>query len=211
MLCAAYLGASLVAQTVQTFCLQCKRQDRPPGLGQSPEGGHGNPLQYSCLENPIDRGPWWATAQRVAKMWTRLKWLSTAIASSATANLQSGRVAWSRTQPVSFCHSLNVSLCGRAGSEPAVNTGFIYALDSPTSPLPWGSFVVGNSMSLSVYSNSPTLCSGLLQQRLGCLPVSSDLRGEHPPLPALSSAGELIPASILPSLLFSQGIMCSCL
>jgi len=32
-----------------------------PGLGRSPAGGHGNPLQYSCLENPIDRGAWWAT------------------------------------------------------------------------------------------------------------------------------------------------------
>ena len=32
-----------------------------PGLGRSPGEGHGNPLQYSCLENPMDRGAWWAT------------------------------------------------------------------------------------------------------------------------------------------------------
>ena len=32
-----------------------------PGSGRSPGGGHGNPLQYSCLENPLDRGAWWAT------------------------------------------------------------------------------------------------------------------------------------------------------
>ena len=32
-----------------------------PGLGRSPVGGHGNPLQYFCLENPMDRGAWWAT------------------------------------------------------------------------------------------------------------------------------------------------------
>ena len=38
-----------------------------PGLGRSPGGGHGNPLQYSCLENPMDRGAWWATAHGVAK------------------------------------------------------------------------------------------------------------------------------------------------
>ena len=38
-----------------------------PGLGRSPGGGHGNPLQYSCLENPMDRGAWWATVHRVAK------------------------------------------------------------------------------------------------------------------------------------------------
>ena len=34
-----------------------------PGLGRSPGGGHGNPLQYSCLENPMDRGAWWAIGQ----------------------------------------------------------------------------------------------------------------------------------------------------
>jgi len=44
-----------------------------PGLGRSPGVGHGNPLQYSCLENPMDRGAWWATVHRVAKSRTRLK------------------------------------------------------------------------------------------------------------------------------------------
>ena len=43
-----------------------------PGLGKSPEGGHGNPLQYSCLENPVDRGAWWATVHGVAKSLTQL-------------------------------------------------------------------------------------------------------------------------------------------
>ena len=38
-----------------------------PGSGRSPGGGHGNPLQYSCLENPIDRGAWRATVHRVAE------------------------------------------------------------------------------------------------------------------------------------------------
>ena len=38
-----------------------------PGSGRSLEGGNGNPLQYSCLENPLDQGAWWATVQRVAK------------------------------------------------------------------------------------------------------------------------------------------------
>ena len=41
-----------------------------PGLGRFPGGGHGNPPQYSCLENPIDREAWWATVHRVAKNWT---------------------------------------------------------------------------------------------------------------------------------------------
>ena len=37
-----------------------------PGLGRSPGGGHGTPLQYFCLENPMDRGAWWATVYGVA-------------------------------------------------------------------------------------------------------------------------------------------------
>ena len=41
-----------------------------PGSGRSPGGGHGNPLQYSCLENPMDRGVWRATVHRVPKSWT---------------------------------------------------------------------------------------------------------------------------------------------
>ena len=47
-----------------------------PGSVRSPGGGHSNPLQYSCLENPIDREAWWATVHRVAKSRTRLKQLS---------------------------------------------------------------------------------------------------------------------------------------
>ena len=43
-----------------------------PGLGRSP-GGHGNPLQDASLENPTDRGAWWAMVHRVAKSCTRLK------------------------------------------------------------------------------------------------------------------------------------------
>ena len=48
-----------------------------PGSGRSPGGGHGNPLQYSCLENPVDRGAWWAMVGRATKSRTRLKRLST--------------------------------------------------------------------------------------------------------------------------------------
>ena len=47
-----------------------------PGSGRSPGGGHGNPLQYSCLDNPMDREAWWATVLWVAKSQTQLKWLS---------------------------------------------------------------------------------------------------------------------------------------
>ena len=48
-----------------------------PGSGRSPGEEHGNPLQYPCLENPMDRGVWWATAHRVANSWTWPKRLST--------------------------------------------------------------------------------------------------------------------------------------
>ena len=64
---------SLVAQTVknlpavqeaQVWCL--------PGSGRSPGEGNGSPLQYSCLENPMDRGAWWAAVHRVAQSRAQL-------------------------------------------------------------------------------------------------------------------------------------------
>ena len=60
------------------LCLQPARPSQRWALpaaqeaGRSPGGGHGNPLQYSCLENPLDRGAWWATVHVVAKTQTRL-------------------------------------------------------------------------------------------------------------------------------------------
>ena len=50
-----------------------------PGLGRSPGEGNGNPLQYSCLENPMDRGAWWATVHGVAKSRTRLSDFSSSL------------------------------------------------------------------------------------------------------------------------------------
>ena len=44
--------------------------DSIPGLGRSPGGGHGNPLQYSCLDNPMNREAWQATVHEVAKSQT---------------------------------------------------------------------------------------------------------------------------------------------
>ena len=48
-----------------------------PGPGRSPEKGHGNPFQYSCLGNPMDKGAWRATVHRVTKGQTQLKQLCT--------------------------------------------------------------------------------------------------------------------------------------
>ena len=44
-----------------------------PGSGRSSGGGNGNPLQYPCLENPMDRRDWWATVHGIAKNWTQLR------------------------------------------------------------------------------------------------------------------------------------------
>ena len=49
------------------------------GSGRSPGGGHGSPLQYSFLENPMDRGDWSAAVHGVAKSWTQLKQISTVL------------------------------------------------------------------------------------------------------------------------------------
>ena len=53
-----------------------KRHGFDPWVWKIPRGGNGNPLQYSCLENPMDRGAWWATVHRGTKSQTKLKWLS---------------------------------------------------------------------------------------------------------------------------------------
>ena len=62
-------GASPVAQQVESSCNagDTREGGSIPGLGRSPGGGHGNPLQYSCLENRMDRGSWWAIVHMVTK------------------------------------------------------------------------------------------------------------------------------------------------
>ena len=62
-----------------------------PGSGRPPGGGHGNPFQYSCLENPVDRGAWQAMGHRVAKSWTRLKRLSIAHSTEREKDRQAGK------------------------------------------------------------------------------------------------------------------------
>ena len=59
----------MVAQTVKSAC-SAGEPGSIPGLGISPVEGNGNPLQYSCLENPVDRGAWQATVHRVTKSQT---------------------------------------------------------------------------------------------------------------------------------------------
>ena len=58
-----------MAQSKESACIKGDAGDTGsvPGSGRSPGGGNDNPLQYSCLENSMDRGAWWATVLRVAK------------------------------------------------------------------------------------------------------------------------------------------------
>ena len=55
---------------VKNPCVNAKDMVSIPGWGRSPRGGNGNPLQYSCLENLMDRGVWWATVREVSKSRT---------------------------------------------------------------------------------------------------------------------------------------------
>ena len=73
-------GASQVALVVKNqpaSAEDLRDMDLIPGWGRSPGGEHGNPLQCSCLENPMDKGAWWAMVHRVTKSQTGLKQLST--------------------------------------------------------------------------------------------------------------------------------------
>ena len=76
--------------------------------GRSPGGGQGNPLQYSCLENPMDGGAWWVTVHRVAKSRTGLKRLSRAQHGWVLAAHQS-------------LHSTGKTDSGRVQTEPCVH------------------------------------------------------------------------------------------
>ena len=64
---------ALVVKAVSANAGDIRDMGLIPRSGRSPGGGHDGPLQYSCLENPRDRGAWWASVRRVAKRQTRLK------------------------------------------------------------------------------------------------------------------------------------------
>jgi len=87
------LGFPGGASSKETTCQlrRLKRLGFDPWVGKSPGGEHGNPLQYSCLENPMDRGASWATVHRVTKNWIWLKQLSTHT-----------QTCWSETKPSLF-------------------------------------------------------------------------------------------------------------
>ena len=63
----------LVVKNLPVNAGDVRDENSHPGLGRSPGGGHGNPLQYSCLENPIDKGAWQDIFHRIAKNCAQLK------------------------------------------------------------------------------------------------------------------------------------------
>ena len=77
-----------------------------PGLGRSPGGAHGNPLQYSSLENPMDRGAWQAMVCRVAQSQTRLKRLS----ACAHTHAYTLSLSHTHTLTLSLTHTLSHTL-----------------------------------------------------------------------------------------------------
>ena len=80
VVCTLDMRASQVALAVKNLAASAgdiRDASSVLGSGRSPGGGHGNPLQYSCLENPMDKGVWWAIVHRVAENQTQLKRLST--------------------------------------------------------------------------------------------------------------------------------------
>jgi len=62
-----------MAQTVKNLPAMQEIQGSVPGSGRSPAEGNGYPLQYSCLENPMDRRAWWAAVHGVAKSPAQLR------------------------------------------------------------------------------------------------------------------------------------------
>ena len=85
------------------------------GSGRSPGGGNGNPLPYSCLENPMNRGTWWATVHRVTNNWTRLNGLSMHAHNSVPR-----RMAWLAKCKLNLSHNLPPWL-GALGHKNTVN------------------------------------------------------------------------------------------
>ena len=83
-------------------CRRLRDMGSIPWLGRFPVKGNGNPLQYSCLENPMNRGAWWVKVHSIRKSWTRLKLLST-----HAHNQKAGRSKW-RVLPLGFRGSMTL-------------------------------------------------------------------------------------------------------
>ena len=67
-----HFQVALVIENLPASAGDVRDKGSIPELGRSLRGGQGNPLQYSCLGNPMDRSAWWATVYRITKSWTPL-------------------------------------------------------------------------------------------------------------------------------------------
>ena len=92
-----------------------------PGSGRPPGGGNGNPLQYSCLGNPTDRGAWWATVQGVTKSWTQLSTGSPKLYLSSVGSHCEGYMPLAAGLEPSSCFLRNYSPAGTPCAGPSVS------------------------------------------------------------------------------------------
>ena len=100
-----------------------------PGLGRSPGGGYGNPLQYSCLENPMDRGAWWAMVHRLAKSQTWLKHLimhTMSFTYDVSLKILSTDLGWGRGYSMTLMSNFTQTRSMFKDSEDFYETGFLF-------------------------------------------------------------------------------------
>ena len=102
-----------------------------PGLGRSPGEGNGNPLQYPCLENPMDRGAWWATVHGVTKSQTQLSMYTLEIAEGFPSNSDGKASACNAGDPSSIPGS------GRSPGEGNGNPFQYPCLENPMDRRAW--------------------------------------------------------------------------
>ena len=106
-----------------------------PGSGRSPGGENGNPLQYSCWENPVDRAAWWATVYGVAKTW-----LSTHTYTELGVRGCGWQVVWGKSLSLP---RLQLSLYKRKVLKESVSRSVVLTLCDPMDCSPPGSSVHG--------------------------------------------------------------------
>ena len=111
----------MVAQMVKCLAYNGGDLGSIPGEGRSSGEGNGNPLQYSCLENPMDRGAWWATVHGVAKSWTRLSDFT-----SLYIQIH-GKISLEECKLLSLVMSLGCVL-HEVGQERVVEVGYLFNL-----------------------------------------------------------------------------------
>ena len=128
--------------------------DSIPGSGRSPGGGNGNPLQYSCLENPRDGGAWWATVRGVTKSQTRLSDFSQPVTQCTVGE----NVRWS--SPVENSTQFSQKIKIELPLDPAVSFLGIYPKKMKKLSAAHRSKTSGSSCTIQVFFSSLTFLQG---------------------------------------------------